>query len=74
MLGYHKLNSNKTDNVPCEALVWDMSKSKRNRKRIKANLNLKNVSSYFGLIQKHEAIKFQKEFSWWVFELLEKDL
>jgi len=38
--------------------------NKRNSARVKENLNLKNISSYSGLVKKHGKIKKIKEFNW----------
>lgn len=47
--------------------------SKRNRKRIRKKLNLKNAGSYYGLVNKHSLSKFRHELDWWIYELLESE-
>ncbi|MBU0981820.1 RNA-directed DNA polymerase [Patescibacteria group bacterium] len=36
----------------------------RNRKRIEERLNLRNISSYYGLIKQHEVHQMKKWFDW----------
>lgn len=43
---------------------------KRNRQRIQQRLNLRNISSYSGLVKKHGNAKQVKRFNWLVFENL----
>ncbi len=47
---------------------------KRNLTRVKENLNLKNISSYSGLIKKHSKIKKIKEFNWIILDYYDKQL
>ena len=51
----------------------ERSLNKRNRKRIKNRINLKNVGSYYGLVNKHSLSEFRHEFKWWIYELLESE-
>jgi hypothetical protein len=44
--------------------------SKRNLKRVEDRLNLRNASSYHGLMSKHEGRRRRKQFDWWVSEQL----
>ena len=44
--------------------------SKRNKKRIATRLNPKNISSYYGVITKHDGPKMQKWFNWQLNELI----
>jgi RNA-directed DNA polymerase len=47
--------------------------NKRNTKRIKNRLNLKNVGSYYGLTNKHSLSEFTREFDWWIYDLIESE-
>lgn len=49
-------------------------RSNRNRNRITDRLNLRNISSYHGIVSKHEGEKLQKLFDWQIQELLEESL
>lgn len=44
--------------------------NKRNRLRMRRNLTVKNITSYYGLIKQHENQKKMKEFSWRLVEKL----
>lgn len=46
--------------------------NKRNLQRVKTRLNLNNISSYNGLVKKHNKQKNIKEFNWLVLETLEQ--
>lgn len=52
--------------------IWARGRrlSKCNRNRIVDHLNLRNISSYHGVMSKHEGEKIQKLFDWQVQELL----
>ena len=47
------------------------SLNKRNIKRVKNRINLKNMGSYYGLVNKHSLSEFRHEFDWWIYELTE---
>ncbi|MBU2552845.1 MAG: RNA-directed DNA polymerase [Bacteroidetes bacterium] len=47
--------------------------NKRNIKRIKNRINLKNVGSYHGLVNKHSLSEFSHEFDWWIYDLIESE-
>ena len=50
--------------------IWGKGRTlnSRNQKRIKKKLNLANVSSYHGLVMKHENFRQIKRFNWIVYE------
>lgn len=52
--------------------IWPSGKTltQRNLTRIKSRLNLRNVSSYRGLLNNHASIKNQKHFNWQISELI----
>jgi len=47
--------------------------NRRNIKRIKNRINLKNVGSYYGLVNKHSLSEFRYEFDWWIYDLIESE-
>jgi len=47
--------------------------NRRNMKRIKNRITLRNAGSYYGLVKKHSLSEFRHEFDWWIYELLESE-
>lgn len=45
---------------------WERLLNRRNLKRSRCQLNMKNAASYRGLILKHGTVQEQKEFSWMI--------
>jgi len=48
--------------------------NERNRKRVERNLSMDNMSSYRGLVGKHEKVKQRRRFDWILLERYDEEL
>ena len=53
-------------------VIWpnDRRLNKRGIRRVERRLSLKNVSSYYGLVEKHGYKKINNQLIWWIYDLI----